>query len=114
MSEVSRDLLEHEMIARYLRGRIIASLLSRGVRSLGRLLRWGLTVVTGLIRRSMTVIVRTRARRATIRVLTALDNRILQDIGVSRGDIYAIAEDLAVRCEAFPAGHTPGELKPAA
>lgn len=33
------------------------------------------------------------ARRAAVRQLRTLDNRILQDIGVCRGDIYTVADE---------------------
>lgn len=106
-SKTNHDLLEYERITRHLRATILALLLRRWVRNLRRLSRWILAAAAGLARRSMVAFVRARRRGATIRALWALDERTLQDIGVARGDIYAIAEDFAARRGNSRVEHTP-------
>lgn len=109
MSKTSDD-LECKRIARQLRATVFALFLRRAVRNLGRLFRRGLAAAAGPVRRSMRAFVRARRRRATIRALKALDDRTLQDIGIARGDIYAIAEDLAARCATSRVERTPAPL----
>lgn len=46
-------------------------------------------------RKFLAEIRRRRARRASIRALSALDDRMLQDIGVHRGQIPALVDGLS-------------------
>ena len=109
-SKTNHDFPEYEIIVRQLRARLFTFLVRRLVRNLGRLFRRILAAAADLVRQSMTAVVRAHRRRATIRALWALDDRILQDIGVARGDIYAIAGDFAARRGNSHVDHTPEPL----
>jgi len=54
-----------------------------------------------------------RSRRATIKSLSALDARLLRDIGIERGDIPYVAESLAnSKRQAEPPKVSPAESAP--
>ena len=102
LNDTSGDLVECEMIARDLRAKFFALPLRRGACKLRRLFRRAAVVAMNLACRSMSAVVRERRRRATVRALLRLDDRILQDIGIRRDHIHVIAEELATRSGTWP------------
>lgn len=54
----------------------------------------------GLLRRSLAGLARARARRHAVRVLYGMDNRMLQDIGISREQIESAVSGMLARPQA--------------
>lgn len=64
-------------------------------RELRRLLGRGTRAVAGGVEAAVAALRRWHERRATQRVLQALDDRTLKDIGLYRGDIWSTADEIA-------------------
>lgn len=96
--EMNRDaptVRNHEDIQSYIRtGEVLGSLLIGAFSFVARVARAVLMPVTHLGRRVAQAMARGRRRRAAIRELMALDDRILSDIGVRRDDIYSVVDNL--------------------
>lgn len=113
MTHTSNDLLKRspETIlreAQEARARELAALLAGAPAGLANL---GITAVRGLVRagrRIVSGVATAQRRRAAIRELQALDDLLLKDIGISRGDIpFLIERQLSAR-RAAPAGSGKG------
>ena len=93
--------------ARGARDRTVADLLAGAASGLGRIATavWRGLVLAG--RNMVSTIATARRRRMAIRELQALDDQILKDIGISRGDIPLLVEQqLSAKLSgSTPAGH---------
>jgi len=101
----------HIARGRSARAKVISAALTGAAASVWTLTRWaarglgraGRTVVSGLIR--------SHRRRVAIRQLHALDDRMLKDIGVSRGQIPLVVEGTLAATRGVKAGSSEsGEI----
>lgn len=92
ITSVARDTdLEHYIArGRLLRAQAVAALLIAGATGVARLLHLGLSASIELGRRAVRWLAREHQRRVGLRALMALDDHMLKDIGLSRGEIHAM------------------------
>jgi uncharacterized protein YjiS (DUF1127 family) len=83
--------LEHYIAkGRLLRAQAVAALLTAGAKGIAQLLHVGVGAGIQLGRRVVAWLAREHQRRTGLRALMALDDHMLKDIGLTRGEIHAM------------------------
>jgi len=93
----AEELRRHEQWARRQRADMVARLFNAAGRGLVRALVGGARLVGGRLRAAYRAWLRRQQRRAAIRELNALNDHILKDIGMTRGDIPEVVEGMLSR-----------------
>jgi uncharacterized protein YjiS (DUF1127 family) len=87
---LNTDLEEYIAKGRLLRAQAVAALFTAAAKGIARRLRSGVSTSIDLGRRAISWLAREHQRRAGLRALMALDDHMLKDIGLSRGEIHSM------------------------
>lgn len=86
----STDFERYIVKGRLLRAQVVGALLTAGAGGVARLLRASVSGSIEFGRRAISWLAREHQRRVGVRALMALDDHMLKDIGLSRGEIHAM------------------------